>query len=322
MASLNPWGKLDEVQNERLMARRKTRKRIAIISISSIVLVSIIDGSVVGGVSHNKNKTSQQNDNVSSISSTIRAVCNPTLYPDSCISSLSPYASKGNSLKPQDIYKKFVLVALNELSGASDKFFKSENFKNINDPATAKALETYPELLSLAFDHLNDTLSVAESSLLDAFDDLMTWLSSAGTYQHTCIDSFQNVTLSKAAGQNLKNFTEYTSNSLALISSLENSITSLGAIGKRRRLMGYGDDKYPTLKAAPEKSKKRFVIYVKRGIYKENVRIEKTKWNIMIIGDGKDATIVTSNRNFIDGTPTFQSATFGKSLLNLLCYDS
>ncbi|KAJ8546590.1 hypothetical protein K7X08_034100 [Anisodus acutangulus] len=124
MASLNPWGKLDEVQNERLMARRKTRKRIAIISISSIVLVSIIDGSVAA------------------------------------------------------------------------------------------------------------------------------------------------------------------------------------------------------LKAAPEKSKKRFVIYVKRGIYKENVRIEKTKWNIMIIGDGKYATIVTVNRNFIDGTPTFQSATFGKSLLNLLCYDS
>ncbi|KAK4360199.1 hypothetical protein RND71_019151 [Anisodus tanguticus] len=347
MASLNPWGKLDEVQNERLMARRKTRKRIAIIAISSIVLVSIIVGSVVGGVSHNKNKTSQQNDNVSSISSTIRAACNLTLYPDSCISSLSPYASKGNSLKPQDIYKMSVLVSLNELSGASDKFFKSENFKNINDPAAAKALETCHELLSLAFDHLNDTLSVAESSLLNAFDDLRTWLSSAGTYQQTCIDSFENVTLSKAAGQNLKNSTEYTSNSLALISSLENSITSLGAIGKRRRLMGYGDDEHPSwlssndrkllqksaekikvnvvvardgsgkyksikaaLKAAPEKSKKRFVIYVKRGIYKENVRIEKTKWNIMIIGDGKDATIVTGNRNFIDGTPTFQSATF------------
>ncbi|PHT36291.1 hypothetical protein CQW23_23991 [Capsicum baccatum] len=347
MATLNPWGKLDEVQNERLKARRKTRKRIAIIAISSIVLVSIIVGAVVGGVSHNNNKSSQQNDNVSSIASTIRAVCNLTLYPDSCISSLSPYAAKGNALKPQDIYKMSVLVALNELSGASDKFFKSETFKNINDPAATKALQSCHELLSLAFDHLNDTLSVAESSLLDAFDDLKTWLSSAGTYQQTCIDSFENVNLSKAAGQNLKNSTEYTSNSLALINSLESSITSLGAIGKMRRLMGIGDDEYPSclssndrkllqksaskikvnavvakdgsgkyktikaaLKAAPEKSKKRFVIYVKKGVYRENVRVEKTKWNIMIIGDGKDATIVSGNRNFIDGTPTFQSATF------------
>lgn len=79
-----------------------------------------------------------------------------------------------------------------------------------------------------------------------------------------------------------------------------------------------GSGKYKSikaaLKAAPEKSKKRYVIYVKKGIYKENVRIEKTKWNIMIIGDGKDATIVSGNRNFIDGTPTFKSATFGKYL--------
>ncbi|KAF3672888.1 hypothetical protein FXO38_05902 [Capsicum annuum] len=133
MASLNPWGKLDEVQNERLMARRKTRKRITFIAISFIVLVSIIVGAVVGDISHNNNKLSQQNDNVLSISSTIRAVCNLTLYPDSCISSLSPYAVKFNALKPQDIYKMSVLVALNELFGASDNFFKSETFKNINN---------------------------------------------------------------------------------------------------------------------------------------------------------------------------------------------
>lgn len=351
MASLNPWGKLDEVENERLMARRKTRKRIIIIAISFIVLVSIIVGAVVGV---DKNKSSQHNDDVSSSSivSTIRAVCNLTLYPDSCISSLSRYAAKGNALKPQDIYKMSILVALNEISAASDNFLQSETFKNINDPAAAKAVQSCHELLSLAFDHLNETLSVAESSLLDAFDDLRTWLSSAGTYQQTCIDSFENVTsntgLRKAAGQNLNNSTRYTSNSLALISSLENSITSLGA---RRRLMGFGDDgvypswlsssndrkllqksaakikvnvvvakdgsgKYKTikaaLKAAPEKSKKRFVIYVKKGVYRENVRVEKSKWNIMIIGDGKDSTLVSGNRNFIDGTPTFQSATFGK----------
>ncbi|XP_016444374.1 putative pectinesterase/pectinesterase inhibitor 46 [Nicotiana tabacum] len=349
MASLNPWGKLDEIQHDRLMARRKTMKRIAIIAISSIVLVSIIIGAVVGGASHNKNKASRD-DNGSSIASSIKAVCSLTLYPDSCISSLSPYAAKGNNLKPQDIYKMSVLVALNELSGASDKFFQSEAFKNINDPAAAKALESCHELLSLALDHLNDTLSVAENSLFDGFDDIRTWLSSAGTYQQTCIDSFKNVTsiaLSKAAGQNLKNSTEYTSNSLALVTSLEQSVSSLGAIGRRRLMEFSGGDEYPSwlssndrkllqksapkikvnavvakdgsgkyksikaaLKAAPEKSKKRYVIYVKQGIYKENVRIEKTKWNIMIIGDGKDATIVSGNRNFIDGTPTFKSATF------------
>lgn len=32
------------------------------------------------------------------------------------------------------------------------------------------------------------------------------------------------------------------------------------------------------LKHVPDKSGKRTVIYVKRGIYYENVRVEKTKW--------------------------------------------
>nr|GMD33658.1 pectinesterase/pectinesterase inhibitor PPE8B-like [Ipomoea batatas] len=62
--------------------------------------------------------------------------------------------------------------------------------------------------------------------------------------------------------------------------------------------------------AAPEFSSKRFVIYVKKGVYKEYVEIKKKKWNIMMIGDGMDVTVISGNRNFIDGWTTFRSATF------------
>ena len=65
------------------------------------------------------------------------------------------------------------------------------------------------------------------------------------------------------------------------------------------------------LKHVPNKSDKRTVIYVKRGVYYENVRVEKTKWNVVMIGDGMIATIVSGSRNFVDGTPTFSTATFG-----------
>ncbi|KAK4431584.1 putative pectinesterase/pectinesterase inhibitor 46 [Sesamum alatum] len=44
--------------------------------------------------------------------------------------------------------------------------------------------------------------------------------------------------------------------------------------------------------------------------YVENVIVEKTKWNVMMVGDGKDATIVSGGLNFVDGTPTFKTATF------------
>lgn len=66
--------------------------------------------------------------------------------------------------------------------------------------------------------------------------------------------------------------------------------------------------------AAPDYRMKRYVIYIKRGVYKEYVEIKKKKWNLMMIGDGIDATIISGNRNYIDGWSPFRGATFGKGL--------
>ncbi|KAL3610445.1 hypothetical protein D5086_001465, partial [Populus alba] len=60
----------------------------------------------------------------------------------------------------------------------------------------------------------------------------------------------------------------------------------------------------------PKKSKSRFIIYVKEGEYLENVILDKSKWNVMIYGDGKDKTIISGSLNFVDGTPTFSTASF------------
>lgn len=53
----------------------------------------------------------------------------------------------------------------------------------------------------------------------------------------------------------------------------------------------------------------RIVIYVKKGVYQENVEVWKP--NILIIGDGSPSTIVTGSLNVKDGTPTTLTATFG-----------
>ncbi|CAA2987913.1 probable pectinesterase pectinesterase inhibitor 46 [Olea europaea subsp. europaea] len=179
---------------------------------------------------------------------------------------------------------------------------------------TVAALESCQELISLALDHLNKSQSIEDTKLFEAFKDLTTWLSSAGSYQQTCLDGLENASngWSSIMVQNLKNSTEYTNNRGAIISSIEESIDALGAIG-RRRLMSFnsgeepnwlsfkdrkllqassskiqadavevkdGVGKYKTISAAleavPEKSKKRFVIYVKKGLYVENIRVEKT----------------------------------------------
>lgn len=63
---------------------------------------------------------------------------------------------------------------------------------------------------------------------------------------------------------------------------------------------------------------KRLVIYVKAGVYRENVEIKKSIKDVMVIGDGIDSTVVTGSRNVKDGTTTFRSATFGTpSVLNI-----
>ncbi|XP_057765781.1 pectinesterase-like [Salvia miltiorrhiza] len=64
------------------------------------------------------------------------------------------------------------------------------------------------------------------------------------------------------------------------------------------------------VKAATMSGTKRIVMYVKRGIYKENVVVDKYLKNLMLIGDGIDATIVTGSNNVQNGYSTFGSATF------------
>ncbi|KAA8514779.1 hypothetical protein F0562_017958 [Nyssa sinensis] len=361
MASLRAYGKVNDADQERLEAGRKTRKRITIISLSAIILVGVIVAAVVG-TSAGKFKNGGSGGGTQSLSTSIKAVCDVSLYPESCYSSLAPLYNNSSQINPEELFKLSVRVAMSELSKAS-QYFSADNggFSCIiRDKMWVAALESCGELLDLALDHLNSTSSSSWDmgggglALPEAVDDLRTWLSAAGTYQQTCIDGFENATgnLKATVFQYLKNSTEFTSNSLAIInefSILANTL-NLNGLRRRRRLMSVrsnyddmphwlsakdrkllqstnsikikadavvakdGSGKYKTigdaLKAVPDNSKKRFVIYLKKGIYKENVRVEKTKWNVMMVGDGMDATLVSGTLNVVDGTPTFSTATF------------
>ncbi|XP_028104942.1 putative pectinesterase/pectinesterase inhibitor 24 [Camellia sinensis] len=353
MASLRAYGKVDEFDQARLEARRQTRKRLTIIALSSIILVGVIVGSVVGTCAgRSKNGNSTAGNPTQSMSTSVKAVCDVTLYPDSCFTSLKPLVNSTH-VQPEDLFKLSIYAAINELSRASQYFSQNGVFEGLTDNMSLAALESCRELLGLTFDHLNtsylSTADLTTITLHDAFDDLKTWLSSAGTYQQTCIDGFADVaeTLKSDAIKYLQNSTEFTSNSLAIINEFSNLANSFKL---RRRLMTLtdgGDDmprwlsskdrrllqstmtskikanavvamdgsgKYKTinaaLKAVPDKSKKRFVIYVKKGVYNEIVRIDKSMWNVMMVGDGMDATVVSGSLNFVDGTPTFETATF------------
>ena len=344
MSSFKAYGKVDEAQQSKLEARQKTRKRVTIISISSIILVCVIVAAVLG-TSHRSSENSQSGGHSQSLTTSIKAICDITLYPNTCYTSLAPL-NNSTQIQPEGIFNLATQVALNELDKAAQYFLEHNVLNGSTDNMTVAALENCHQVLSLALDHLNMTLSSSSLSLLEAADDFKTWLSSAGTYQETCKEGFENAsaTLKSSIDDWLQKSTELTSNSLAIISWIANVEGSL----KLRRLMSFqghyedpdwlnpkdrkllqspdlrkqaniivaldGSGKYKNISAAlnavPNKSSNRFVIYVKKGIYYENVQVNKNKWNIVMVGDGMNDSVVSGSLNFVDGTPTFSTATF------------
>ncbi|KAF6170270.1 hypothetical protein GIB67_013245 [Kingdonia uniflora] len=173
--------------------------------------------------------------------------------------------------------------------------------------------------------------------------DLLAWLSAALGNQDTCIDGFDGTDgIIKGLIQgNIQLITSLMSDVLNMVSQefpSNKSVTHFNP-GKSTKFPAWmkprdrgllevsnitmpidvvvaadGTGNYTTVmeavSGAPDKSTRRYVIYIKKGIYRENVEIKKTKWNLMMIGEGMDATIISGNRSVVDGWTTFKSATF------------
>ncbi|VAH67275.1 unnamed protein product [Triticum turgidum subsp. durum] len=68
----------------------------------------------------------------------------------------------------------------------------------------------------------------------------------------------------------------------------------------------------PAVAAAPDNGGKRFVVYVKAGVYKETVSVPWEKTNLVLVGDGMGKTVITGDLNAdTPGVSTFNTATVG-----------
>jgi pectinesterase len=191
MSSFKAYGKVDESEHALFEVRRKSRKRITIICLSTIVLVGIVFAAVFGSIAHNNahNNNDNNTNNDQSLSSSVKAICDITLYKDSCESSLSPLVHSGQQIRPEELFKLSIQVALNAVSKGAQYFSEHGTFDDLNlnvDNRTKEALMNCKDLLDLTIDHLNSSLSYGgKSSLLDVLEDLETWLSASGKlYKH------------------------------------------------------------------------------------------------------------------------------------------
>ncbi|XP_071731969.1 pectinesterase-like [Rutidosis leptorrhynchoides] len=97
------------------------------------------------------------------------------------------------------------------------------------------------------------------------------------------------------------------------LSGKERKLLQLGMVTPNVVVATDGSGDYTTVAdavaAAPSKSKTRYVIRIKAGVYRENVEVPKGKTNIMFVGDGRKNTIITGSRSYKGGSSTFNSAT-------------
>ncbi|KAH7655319.1 Pectinesterase protein [Dioscorea alata] len=207
------------------------------------------------------------------------------------------------------------------------------------DLRLSSAVSDCLDLLDLSSDQLSLSLSPSGGTG-NRVSDLRAWLSAALGNQDTCHESLSGTDgiVATLISTGLDTVTSLVSSSLEEISSsstiagrrklLRPNTTSFPAwlkAGDRRLLQAAspkpdvvvaqdGSGNYTTVteavEAAPSESWKRYVIYVKKGVYRENVEIKKKKWNLMMIGDGVGLTLISGNRSFVDGWTTFRSATF------------
>lgn len=210
-------------------------------------------------------------------------------------------------------------------------------------------VEDCMELLDLCVDRVRDSVTALSQPRSQSLADVRTWLSSVLTNHVTCIDGLNNHNSNNISRTRtlLGNVTEEliarARTSLAMLAEISSSAgappdeemllpskkkfpswvtkkdrklldSSLEGIKADLVVARDGTGNYSSIgeaiSAAPNRSKRRFVIYVKLGTYEEHVEVFKKKNNLMIVGDGMDLTIITGSLSVDGGSTTYNSATF------------
>lgn len=309
-------------------------------SLAKIILTLALSLAVFLGIIGYFASNSYVNLNTCSpISLTPRHVCDNAHEPFSCLAMVTEVASRGSLRRGE-------MGPLQAMLGKSmahiENVMKTANdvSRRINDPKHRSALDVCVDLLDISMDRLIDSIESLGNGKLVPYHDAHAWLSGVLTNYITCLDGLDEparsimenglndliargrATLAMLVALSPKQQSEHnrfletiTDKFPTWVTSMDRKLLEAGleAVKPNVSVAQDGSGEYKTVSeavaAAPDNSKTRYVIYVKKGTYKENVQIGKTKKNITLMGDGMASTIITGSLNVIDGTPTFKSAT-------------
>ncbi|KAK9275638.1 hypothetical protein L1049_022905 [Liquidambar formosana] len=279
-------------------------------------------------------------DAMNSNANYVGEACGFTRYSSLCVETLSGLASSGSS---QNVH---ILSALVDKTISETKMPTSAKFSyQLGTLAAQRAhITTYhcDELMSMALKRLNQSLLALKESPSKNKHDIQTWLSAVLTFQQACKDSADHLghsgDITDQISQKMDHLSQLGSNALALINRISGKPKSSSTTSRRladheekvfpswvsardRKLLQAntikanvivakdGTGNYATISEAIQAaSGKRFVIYVKSGVYKEKIKTNKD--GITLIGDGKYSTLIVGDDSVAGGASMPDSATF------------
>ncbi|GAA0180577.1 esterase [Lithospermum erythrorhizon] len=194
---------------------------------------------------------------------------------------------------------------------------------------------------------LNSTLEgiLASNNTSFSYVDAQSWLSAALTNIETCRSCSIEMNVSDFISPivSRSNLTQLLSNTLALYGVLQEEYNEEKEKGndddefpswfmeRDRRLLETssihsqanvvvakdGSGHFKSIQAAinyavsKRAKNQRVIVYIKRGVYSENIAITNTMTKVMLVGDGLRYTIITGSRSVSSGFTTYSSATIG-----------
>lgn len=168
----------------------------------------------------------------------VKDMCKTTFSPNLCYNSLFPVI--GSYAEPQIIYKQSAEVALDEVSKASLNFAVNGTLEQIlikkmpNNRLAFSALESCRLMFSLALYNINISLSSIDLTSPETREDIRTRLSATDADLETCEDGFDDISdeIRNLVSEKLKNSTEYTVNSLDIITKIDRCAGSTMEVNK------------------------------------------------------------------------------------------
>ncbi|TYH12873.1 hypothetical protein ES288_A06G100500v1 [Gossypium darwinii] len=277
---------------------------------------------------------------LSSNLSSIRNFCQSTPYPDACFDSLKLSVSINISPSIINYLIQSLNSALSEAGKLTNLFSNGGNAKIVE--TQRGTMQDCKELHEITLSSLKKSVSRIQSGDSKKLGDARSYLKG--------LDSASG-TLKPVLVKSLTSTYKHVSNSLSMIPKSgggkkgHRNRRLLGFpswLGRRaRRILQSSDDEYDpsdvltvaadgtgnfstindAINFAPNNSYDRIIIYVREGVYEENVEIPSYKTNIVLLGDGNDVTFITGNRSVRDGWTTFRSATVAVSGEGFLARD-